>query len=94
MNTPTPTPTAQALFTFQDVTGAFVDVIARAEYAGESLDVTRKAMTTLQGRTGFVVSGTNTPGMAFDTMSAAWEAFTSQRLATLAAKFGTFEVAK
>lgn len=91
MNTPTPTPTAQALFTFQDVTGAFVDVIARAEYAGESLDVTRK---DIDGAPAFVVSGTNTPRAAFRDMPAAWEAFTAQRLARLAAKFGTFEVAK
>ena len=91
MNTPTPTPTAQALFTFQDVTGAFVDVIARAEYAGESLDLTRK---DIQGAPAYIVAGTNTPAAGFDTMPAAWDAFTSQRLARLAAKFGTFEAAK
>ena len=91
MNTPTPTPTAQALFTFQDVSGAFVDVLARAEYAGESLDVTRKEV---KGSPVYVVSGTRIPSAGFDSVSLAWEAFTSQRLARLAAKFGTFEVAK
>ena len=89
MNTPL-TPNAQPLYTFQNVAGDFVDVLARAEYQGEQLDVT--AVATPDGLR-YVVEGTKCPPATFHDLQNAVDAFDSHRLVTLAAKFGTYEFA-
>ena len=81
---------AAPLYTFQNVAGEFVDVMARAEYAGDTLDITR---VERPNGPEFIVSGTRSPRARFYTMAAAWDVFTFERLAKLAAKFGQFEVA-
>lgn len=85
------TPNTQPLYTFQNRAGDFVDVLARAEYQGEQVDVT---CSTKNGRTSYVVEGTKTTTARFDNIGQAFEAFASQRLVRLAQKFGTYEVAK
>lgn len=90
MNTPI-TPNAQPLYTFQNRSGEFVDVLARAEYQGEQVDVTR---TDNPEHLPYCVSGTKVTARYYATAEAAAEAFDSLRLVTLAAKFGTYEYAK
>ena len=84
------TPNAQPLYTFQNRSGAFVDVLARAEYQGEQLDVT--AVATPAGLR-YVVEGTTFARATFTDLESALSAFDAERLTTLAAKFGTYEVA-
>ena len=85
------TPNAQPLYTFQNRSGDFVDVLARAEYQGEQLDVT--CVATPSGPR-YDVEGTNYARRPFNTLSEALRAFDAERLTTLAAKFGTYEYAK
>ena len=89
MNTPV-TPNAQPLYTFQNRSGAFVDVLARAEYQGESVDVTFEVGP---GKMRYCVSGTRVTSRHYNTLEDAVRAFDSLRLVTLAAKFGTYEYA-
>ena len=89
MNTPL-TPNVQPLYTFQNVSGDFVDVLARAEYQGDQLDVC--AISSPAGLR-YVVEGTKVTRQTFTALSAAVAAFDSERLVTLAAKFGTYEFA-
>ena len=81
----------QPLYTFQNRSGEFVDVLARAEYQGEQVDVTR---TDNPKNLPFCLSGTRLAARYYATAEAAAEAFDSVRLVTLAAKFGTYEYAK
>ena len=90
MNTPI-TPNATPLCTFQNRAGDFVDILARAEYQGEQIDVT--AVATPAGLR-YVVEGTKCPRATFHELQSAVDAFDSHRLVTLAAKFGTYEYAK
>lgn len=100
MNTPI-TSNAQPLYTFQNRSGDFVDVLARAEYQGESVDLC--AVSSPSGIR-YVVEGTKVPRQTFstsaalptlgDSLTAAVTAFDSERLVTLAAKFGTYEYGK
>lgn len=85
------TPNAQPLYTFQNRAGDFVDVLARAEYQGEQVDVTR---TDNPAHLPYCVSGTKLTSRYYKTAEAAAAAFDAVRLVTLAAKFGTYEYAK
>ena len=89
MNTPI-TPNVQPLYTFQNRSGAFVDVLARAEYQGECVDITSEDSP---GKLRYCVSGTRVTSRYYDTLEGAVRAFDSLRLVTLAAKFGTYEYA-
>jgi len=84
------TPNAQPLYTFQNRAGDFIDVLARAEYQGESVDLTR---TDNRNHLQYCVSGTETASRYFHALADAVAAFDAQRLVTLAAKFGTYEFA-
>lgn len=89
MNTPL-TPNVQPLYTFQNRSGAFVDVLARAEYQGESVDITR---TDNPKTLPYCVSGTKVTARYYATAEQAARAFDAVRLVTLAARFGTYEFA-
>ena len=88
MNIPT---NAQPLYTFQNRAGEFVDVLARAEYSGGTIDVTTKCV---DGRTSYLVEGTDIRTTSHVTLEQALVEFGQYRLVTLAKKFGTFEIAK
>ena len=82
---------SQPLYTFQNRAGEFVDVLARAEYSGSTIDLTTK---TVNGRTSYTVEGTDIRTTVHDSVGQALREFREYRLVTLAKKFGTFEIAK
>ncbi len=90
MNTPL-TPNVHPLYTFQNRAGHFIDVLARAEYQGESVDITQ---TDVPGVLPYCVSGTKVTQRFYHSLAEAVAAFDSVRLVTLAAKFGIYEYAK
>lgn len=90
-------PTTAPLYTFQDLTGNFVDVMATAAYSGESIDLT--ARTTPAGIV-YTIEGTTTTRTDYrgtdlsEALNAALTEFRASTLAQRARRLGSYSEAK
>ena len=90
-------PTTAPLYTFQDLSGDFVDVMATAAYSGESIDLT--ARTTPAGIV-YTIEGTSTTRTDYrgtdlaEALGAALAEFRASSLAQRARRLGAYSEAK
>ncbi len=90
-------PTTAPLYTFQDIQGNFVDVMATASYSGDSIDLT--ARTTPAGIV-YTIEGTSTTRTDYrgtdlsEALTAALAEFRASTLAQRARRLGAYSEAK
>lgn len=90
-------PTTAPLYTFQDIQGNFVDVMASASYSGDSIDLT--ARTTPAGIV-YSIEGTTTTRTDYrgtdlaEALCAALTEFRASSLAQRARRLGAYSEAK